>query len=53
MDHILKLDDLLHESSSDDELEIVGNHHRIKDREIHSQLQSDLVEHLWQIHSQS
>jgi hypothetical protein len=27
-------------------------HHRIKDRVTHSQLQSDLVENLWQIHSQ-
>jgi len=34
-------------------LDFIQNHHRIKDLEIHSQLQSNLVEHLWQIHSQS
>jgi hypothetical protein len=33
-------------------LDFIQNHHRIRDRETHSQLQSDLVEHLWQIHGQ-
>ncbi|XP_062155181.1 uncharacterized protein LOC133863235 [Alnus glutinosa] len=31
----------------------IERHHRIRDRVTHSQLQSDLIEHLWQIHSQS
>ncbi|KAK1587792.1 hypothetical protein Q3G72_016851 [Acer saccharum] len=30
--------------------EFIQNHHRIRDRQTHSQLQSDLVEHLWQQH---
>jgi hypothetical protein len=34
-------------------MDFIQNHHRIKDRETHSQLQLDLIEHLWQIHSQS
>ncbi|XP_028110415.1 uncharacterized protein LOC114308915 [Camellia sinensis] len=34
-------------------MEFIRRHHRIRDRETHSQLQSDLVEHLWQLHSQS
>jgi hypothetical protein len=33
--------------------EFIQNHIRIRDRETHSQLQSDLVEHLWQLHGQS
>ena len=28
------------------------SHIRIKDRETHSQFQTDLVEHLWQLHGQ-
>ncbi|XP_028085070.1 uncharacterized protein LOC114286174 [Camellia sinensis] len=34
-------------------MEFIRRHHRIRDRETHSQLQSDLVEHLWKLHSQS
>ncbi|GLT71381.1 hypothetical protein SLA2020_434070 [Shorea laevis] len=34
-------------------VDFIQNLHRIRDRETHSQLQSDLIEHLWQIHSQS
>ncbi|KAF8403264.1 hypothetical protein HHK36_011365 [Tetracentron sinense] len=30
-------------------LQIIQNHRRIRDRGIHSQLQADLVEHLWQL----
>jgi hypothetical protein len=43
---------LSHEHTAE-ALDFIQNHHRIKDREIHSQLQSDLIEHLRQIHSQS
>ncbi|XP_020250885.1 uncharacterized protein LOC109828265 [Asparagus officinalis] len=31
-------------------LEIIQAHHRIRDRQTHSQLQADLIEHLWQHH---
>ena len=31
----------------------IRSHHRVRDRETHSQLQQDLLEHLWQQHSQS
>jgi hypothetical protein len=31
----------------------IQSHIRIRDRETHSQLQDDLVEHLWQLHGQS
>ena len=31
----------------------IQSHIRIKDRETHSQLQDDLVEHLWKLHGQS
>uniref|UniRef100_A0A2N9GTA0 DDE Tnp4 domain-containing protein n=1 Tax=Fagus sylvatica TaxID=28930 RepID=A0A2N9GTA0_FAGSY len=31
----------------------IQSHIRIRDRETHSQLQADLVEHLWQLHGQS
>jgi hypothetical protein len=31
-------------------LDFIQNHHHIRDRETHSQLQLDLVKHLWQIH---
>ncbi|XP_028065216.1 uncharacterized protein LOC114268283 [Camellia sinensis] len=34
-------------------MEFIQQNHRIKNRAIHSQLQSDLVEHLWQLYSQS
>ena len=30
--------------------EFIQNHHQIRDRGTHSQLQADLVEHLWQRH---
>ncbi|GLT52831.1 hypothetical protein SLA2020_261480 [Shorea laevis] len=33
--------------------EFIRNRLRIRDRETHSQLQSDLVEHLWQLHGES
>ncbi|KAL7224560.1 hypothetical protein ACSBR1_025929 [Camellia fascicularis] len=36
-----------------DIMEFIQQHYCIRDRETHSQLQSDLVEHLWQIYSQS
>jgi len=38
---------------TDEIVEFMQNRHRIRDRETHSQLQLDLIEHLWQIHSQS
>ena len=28
----------------------IQSHERIKDQQIHSQLQSDLIKHLWQLH---
>jgi hypothetical protein len=34
-------------------MDFIQRHHQIRDRETHSQLQSDLVEHLWQLHSNS
>jgi hypothetical protein len=33
--------------------EFIRRHHGIRDRETHSQLQLDLVEHLWQLHSEA
>ncbi|KAL7176778.1 hypothetical protein ACSBR2_030179 [Camellia fascicularis] len=30
--------------------EFIQNHHRIRDRQTHSKLQADLVEHLWHLH---
>jgi len=36
-----------------DLVEFIGCHHRIRDRETHSQLQADLIEHHLQIYSQS
>jgi hypothetical protein len=38
---------------TDETVDFMQNRHRIRDQETHSQLQSDLIEHLWQIHSQS
>jgi len=38
---------------TDEIVDFMQNSHRIIDQETHSQLQSDLIEHLWQIHSQS
>jgi len=38
---------------TDEIVDFMQNRHRIRDQETHSQLQSDLIEHLWQIHSQS
>ncbi|XP_062173489.1 uncharacterized protein LOC133878942 [Alnus glutinosa] len=38
---------------TDEIVEFMQNRHRIRDQETHSQLQLDLIEHLWQIHSQS
>jgi hypothetical protein len=34
-------------------MDFIQRHRQIRDRETHSQLQSDLVEHLWQLHSNS
>jgi hypothetical protein len=34
-------------------MDFIRRHRQIRDRETHSQLQSDLVEHLWQLHSNS
>ena len=31
----------------------IQSHERIKDQQIHSQLQSDLIDHLWQLHCES
>ncbi|XP_028062903.1 uncharacterized protein LOC114266214 [Camellia sinensis] len=33
-------------------MEFIQCHHNIRDRQTHSHLQSDLVEHLWQLHSE-
>jgi hypothetical protein len=33
--------------------EFIHNYLRIRDKETHSQLQSDLVEYLWQVHGES
>ena len=34
-------------------IDFIQCHRQIRDRETHSQLQSDLVEYLWQLHSNS
>ncbi|KAG5554670.1 hypothetical protein RHGRI_012280 [Rhododendron griersonianum] len=34
-------------------MELIRQHHRIRDRASHSQLQADLIEHQWQMYSQS
>ena len=34
-------------------IDFIRRHHQIRDRETHSQLQSDLVEYLWQLHTNS
>jgi hypothetical protein len=31
-------------------MELLENHHRIRDKQTHTQLQEDLVEHLWKLH---
>ena len=31
----------------------IQSHQRIRDQEIHYQLQSDLINHLWQLHDES
>ncbi len=31
----------------------IQNHHNIRNRQTHSQLQEDLVEHLWQFHGRN
>ncbi|XP_038719919.1 uncharacterized protein LOC120012546 [Tripterygium wilfordii] len=33
-------------------MNFINRHHQIRDREVHSQLQSDLIDHLWNIHSE-
>ena len=38
---------------SDGFLSYIERHGRIRDREIHFQLQSDLIEHLWQLQGES
>ena len=38
---------------SDEFLSYIERHGRIRDREIHFQLQSDLIEHLWQLQGES
>ncbi|XP_055960821.1 uncharacterized protein LOC126670604 [Mercurialis annua] len=47
-------DDTPHISVSHDHttkfLEFIQRHRRIRDRDIHSQLQQDLIEHIWNIH---
>ncbi|XP_030970177.1 uncharacterized protein LOC115990490 [Quercus lobata] len=43
---------MLHEQS-DEFLSYIERHGRIRDREIHFQLQSDLIEHLWQLQGES
>lgn len=48
----IPLEPLSHECV-DEIVDFLQNRHRIRDQETHSQLQSDLMEHLWQIHSQS
>jgi len=39
--------------ATNDFSEFLRRHHSIKDKETHSQLQLDLVEHLWQLHSEA
>jgi hypothetical protein len=34
-------------------MDFIRRHRQIRDRETHSQLQYDLMEHLWQLHSNS
>ncbi|KAF5449965.1 hypothetical protein F2P56_012194 [Juglans regia] len=34
-------------------IEFIAQHHRIRDRSTHSQLQTDLIEHLWNIHGRT
>ncbi|GLT72463.1 hypothetical protein SLA2020_443970 [Shorea laevis] len=52
-----QMDESSHEPLSDDHAQeltdFIERHHRIRDRATHSQLQSDLIEHLWQLHSES
>ena len=31
-------------------MEFLENHHRIRDKQVHTRLQEDLVEHLWKLH---
>ncbi len=31
-------------------MEFIPNRHRARDKQVHTQLQADLVEHLWKIH---
>ena len=38
---------------NDEFLSYIERHGRIRDREIHFQLQSDLIEHLWQLQGES
>ena len=49
---IFCLQELLREQS-DEFLSYIERHGRIRDREIHFQLQSDLIEHLWQLQGES
>jgi hypothetical protein len=43
----------LSRDQTDDFKEFIQNHIHIRDRKTHSQLQLDLVEHLWPLHGQS
>ena len=43
---------VLHEQS-DEFLSYIERYGRIRDREIHFQFQSDLIEHLWQLQGES
>jgi hypothetical protein len=45
--------DLMSHSPTFEFMDFIRRHHRIRDRETHSQLQSDLVEYLWQLHTNS
>ncbi|XP_041009422.1 uncharacterized protein LOC121253477 [Juglans microcarpa x Juglans regia] len=36
-----------------DFVEFIAQHHRIRDRDTHSQLQADLIEHLWNTHGRT
>lgn len=39
--------------ATNDFSEFLRRHHSIRDKETHFQLQLDLVEHLWQLHSEA
>jgi hypothetical protein len=45
--------ELLTRGPTNDFSEFIQHHYCIRDRETHYQLQLDLVEHLWQLHSKA